>query len=85
MSLNSRGDNLFNQGRYSEAHSKYQEAYNESQVSTQYTKYSTNSQKAQIELDASNLNSLGDQLFKQGKYGEALDKYQSAYYKSDQC
>ncbi|KAL1490039.1 hypothetical protein ABEB36_013950 [Hypothenemus hampei] len=83
INLNSKGDGLFNQGKYRKAHSKYHEAYDKSNVSRQYKIYSTNRDKAKAEIDAINLNSEGDGLFNQGKYREAHSKYHEAYDKSN--
>ncbi|KAL1489920.1 hypothetical protein ABEB36_013846 [Hypothenemus hampei] len=82
INLNSEGDDLFNQGKYHEAHSKYHEACDKSNVSRQYNIYSINREKAKAEIDAINLNSKGDDLFNQGKYREAHSKYHEAYGKS---
>ncbi|KAL1487734.1 hypothetical protein ABEB36_015571 [Hypothenemus hampei] len=83
INLNSKGDGLFNQGKYRKAHSKYHEAYDKSNVSRQYKIYSTNRDKAKAEIDAINLNSEGDDLFNEGKYHEAHSKYHEAFDKSN--
>jgi tetratricopeptide (TPR) repeat protein len=82
MNLNLQGSKLFEQRRYVEAQSKYQEAYNKTQVSKQYDTYMANWSKAQTEIDAINLNIEGSNLFEQRRYSEAQSKYQEAYNKS---
>ena len=46
LALNSQGNTFFNQGNYVAAATKYQEAYSKSQISKEYSKYSTNKTKA---------------------------------------
>jgi Flp pilus assembly protein TadD len=82
IELKNLGDQKFNAGRYDSAKVKYQQAYDKSSVAANKTTYTACSNKAKAELDAIDLNSQGDNLFKQGKYGEAQSKYQEASNKS---
>ncbi|WP_341757415.1 tetratricopeptide repeat protein [Candidatus Tisiphia endosymbiont of Ditula angustiorana] len=82
IGLKELGDKEFNAGRYDGAKVKYQQAYDKSSVAANKTTYTACSNKAKAELDAIDLNSQGDNLFKQGKYGEAQSKYQEASNKS---
>jgi tetratricopeptide (TPR) repeat protein len=78
MDLNCQGDLLFEQGKYSEAQSKYQEAYNKSKIKREYSAYKGNERKAKTEINALNLKEEGDSEFSAGRYENAKDKYEQA-------
>ncbi|XP_055523336.1 uncharacterized protein LOC129717460 isoform X2 [Wyeomyia smithii] len=80
--LNTEGDLLFRQGQFSEARSKYQEAYDNCQIRTQYMTYKANINRSRTELQAQGFCTEADALFGQHKYSDARGKYQKAYDKS---
>ncbi|ALN41222.1 hypothetical protein ASQ44_03625 [Rickettsia rhipicephali] len=79
IGLKKLGDVEFNVGRYDSAKVKYQEAFNKSSVAAHKTTYTNCISKAQVELDAQSAYQCGKMLFNQGKYSDALKKYQAAH------
>ncbi len=76
--LYEQGETLYRAGNYVEAKTKYNEAVYTSEVNKDY--YSrTGVAKAQVELDAIELNEQGNTLFASGNFSAAKDKYQQAY------
>ncbi|WP_425361699.1 hypothetical protein [Candidatus Tisiphia endosymbiont of Mystacides longicornis] len=80
--LNDIGRQLFDSSKFNEAKEYFSNAYTHSNNKVNYDVYKNNENKAQTEVDAIKLNVQGDDLFNQGKYGEAQSKYQAAYDKS---
>ncbi|WP_341792345.1 hypothetical protein [Rickettsia endosymbiont of Gonocerus acuteangulatus] len=91
--LNEQGNILFASGNFSEAKDKYQQAYDISEVAKKndnfFSKlfyspheYKKNKDKAQTELDAIALSDQANILLNQGKFAEAIIKYQAAYDKT---
>ncbi|XP_053688274.1 uncharacterized protein LOC128737623 [Sabethes cyaneus] len=71
-------------GKYKEAHEKFSKAYNLCTSGySEEEKFKTYRDMAKKEMEAANLNADGDKLFQQGKFSEALNRYQQAYDKSD--
>ncbi|MGN7619489.1 MAG: hypothetical protein ACTJLN_01500 [Rickettsia amblyommatis] len=76
--LYEQGETLYRAGNYVEAKTKYNEAVYTSEVNKDY--YSrTGVAKAQVELNAIELNEQGNTLFASGNFSAAKDKYQQAY------
>ncbi|MCZ6886645.1 MAG: hypothetical protein O7C59_11635 [Rickettsia endosymbiont of Ixodes persulcatus] len=93
IELNKQGNRLFASGNFSAAKDKYQQAYNISEVAKKndnfFSKlfyspheYKKNKDKAQTELDAIALSDQANILLNQGKFAEAIIKYQAAYDKT---
>ena len=73
INLNSEGNRLHNEKKYSEAINKYQQAYNTCPDSRNKDTYKNN--------EANSLNGQGLELWNQSKYAEAAEKFGAAYSK----
>lgn len=80
QALNVEGNKFYSQNNYTEAIKKYQEAYNlcPSSKTADRETFKNNIQNAQGENEAMSINTEAQQLFDQGCYQEASDKYQLA-------
>ncbi|BES99167.1 Hypothetical protein NTJ_11985 [Nesidiocoris tenuis] len=81
--LHKNGRRLFDERKYSEAREYFSNAYQS--CSSGYLNERTFKNaidEAQVEIEADNLNSSGNQLFEQGKYVEAVEKYREARVRS---
>ncbi|XP_053693702.1 titin homolog [Sabethes cyaneus] len=78
--LNRHGTDLLSKGQYHEAYEKFDQANNKCTTGySQQTTFQSNKKKAHMEMEAADLNTEGDRLFSEGKYIEAVRKYQQAY------